>query len=68
MVVPCKDSLCYQQALAVGAMAYLEKPVPRAEMDWIFKTTSKAHWRYVLPLRHVTNVTSDDRIKNQKFE
>ncbi|SPE31930.1 hypothetical protein SBA2_640021 [Acidobacteriia bacterium SbA2] len=49
-------------------MAYLEKPVPRAEMDWIFKTTSKAHWRYVLPLRHVTNVTSDDRIKNQKFE
>jgi CheY-like chemotaxis protein len=27
------DPQCYQQALALGAMDYLEKPVPTAEMD-----------------------------------
>jgi len=30
-----KDLLCYQQALALGAIDYLEKPVPSAEMDRI---------------------------------
>jgi DNA-binding NtrC family response regulator len=35
IVARCKDLLCYQQALALGAMDYLEKPVPTAEMDQI---------------------------------
>ena len=35
VVARCKDLLCYQQALALGAMDYLEKPVPTAEMDRI---------------------------------
>ena len=35
VVTRCKDLLCYQQALALGAMDYLEKPVPTAEMDQI---------------------------------
>src|SRR5215469_13261417 len=26
----CRDTLCHQQALALGAMDYLEKPVPSA--------------------------------------
>lgn len=30
-----KDLVCYQQALALGAIDYLEKPVPTAEMDRI---------------------------------
>ena len=30
-----KDTLCYRQALALGAMDYLEKPVPNAEMNWL---------------------------------
>jgi DNA-binding NtrC family response regulator len=33
VVARCKDLLCYQQALALGAIDYLEKPVPTAEMD-----------------------------------
>jgi DNA-binding NtrC family response regulator len=40
-----RDVLCCQQALALGAMDYLEKPVPSAEMTWIlqnyFGSTSK---------------------------
>jgi DNA-binding NtrC family response regulator len=35
VVARCKDLLCYQQALALGAVDYLEKPVPTAEMDRI---------------------------------
>jgi len=35
VVTRCKDSLCYQQAFALGAMDYLEKPVTTAKMDWI---------------------------------
>ena len=31
----CKDVRCYQQALALGAMDCLEKPVSNAEMDSI---------------------------------
>lgn len=30
-----KNTLCYQQALALGAMDYLEKPVSRKEMNWL---------------------------------
>ena len=30
-----KDMLCCQQALTLGAIDYLEKPVPSAEMNWI---------------------------------
>jgi ActR/RegA family two-component response regulator len=32
-----KEMVCCQQALALGATGYLEKPVPRAEMDRIIK-------------------------------
>jgi len=32
-----KETVCCQQALALGATGYLEKPVPRAEMDRIIK-------------------------------
>jgi DNA-binding NtrC family response regulator len=35
VVTRCKDLLCYQQAFALGAMDYLEKPVPTAEIDRI---------------------------------
>lgn len=35
VVARCTDLLCYKQALALGAMDYLEKPVPTAEMDQI---------------------------------
>lgn len=37
VVTKCKDMLCHQQALALGAMDYLEKPVPNAEMNWLIK-------------------------------
>jgi DNA-binding NtrC family response regulator len=32
-----KEMVCCQQALALGATDYLEKPVPKAEMDRIIK-------------------------------
>jgi PleD family two-component response regulator len=32
-----KDLLCCQQALALGATDYLQKPVPSAELNWIIK-------------------------------
>jgi len=32
-----KEMVCCQRALALGATDYLEKPVPRAEMDRIIK-------------------------------
>lgn len=35
VVARCKAPLCYQQALALRAVDYLEKPVPTAEMDRI---------------------------------
>jgi DNA-binding NtrC family response regulator len=35
VVARCKDLQCYQQALALGAVDYFEKPVPKAEMDRI---------------------------------
>ena len=38
-----KEMLCCQQALALGATDYLEKPVPSVEMDRIIKSISKAH-------------------------
>jgi DNA-binding NtrC family response regulator len=30
-----KEMLCFEQSLALGAINYLEKPVPKAEMNWI---------------------------------
>ena len=33
-----KDMLCYREALALGAMEYLQKPVPTAQMNWIIRT------------------------------
>jgi DNA-binding NtrC family response regulator len=38
-----KEMVCCQQALALGAMDYLEKPVPRAEMDRIIKCYLETH-------------------------
>jgi DNA-binding NtrC family response regulator len=35
VVTRCRDLLCYQQALALGAIDYLEKPVPTGVMDRI---------------------------------
>jgi len=37
VVARCKDMLCYQQALGLGAIDYLDKPVPTAEMNWIIQ-------------------------------
>jgi DNA-binding NtrC family response regulator len=37
VVARCKDAMCYQQALGLGAMDYLGKPVPAAEMNWIIQ-------------------------------
>jgi DNA-binding NtrC family response regulator len=37
VVARWKDGMCLQQALALGAMDYLGKPVPSAEMNWIIK-------------------------------
>lgn len=33
-----KEMRCFQQALTLGAINYLEKPVPRAEMNWIIRS------------------------------
>jgi len=38
VVARSKDALCYQQALALGAVDYLEKPVPDAEANWIINS------------------------------
>jgi DNA-binding NtrC family response regulator len=35
VVARWKDGMCYQQALALGATDYLEKPVSSTEMNWI---------------------------------
>ena len=37
VVARCKDVLCHQQALALGAMDYLEKPLASTEMNWLIK-------------------------------
>jgi len=37
VVARCKDGMCYQQALTLGATDYLEKPVSSAEMNWIIE-------------------------------
>jgi DNA-binding NtrC family response regulator len=37
VVARCKDPLCYREALALGAVDYWEKPVPKAEMDRIIQ-------------------------------
>jgi len=37
VVARWKDAMCLQQAVALGAMDYLAKPVPSAEMNWMIK-------------------------------
>jgi DNA-binding NtrC family response regulator len=37
VVARCKDTRCYQQALALGAMDYLEKPVSTAKLIWVIQ-------------------------------
>jgi DNA-binding response OmpR family regulator len=37
VVTRCRDILCRQEALALGAVDYLEKPVPIEEMNWIIR-------------------------------
>lgn len=37
VVARCKDAGCHQQALALGAMEYLEKPISSAGLDWIIE-------------------------------
>jgi DNA-binding response OmpR family regulator len=37
VVTRCRDILCRQEALALGAVDYLEKPVPTEEMNWIIR-------------------------------
>ena len=37
VMAKCKDALCHQQALALGALDYLEKPVPRLEINRFIK-------------------------------
>jgi DNA-binding NtrC family response regulator len=49
VVARCMDVQSYQQALALGAVNYLEKPIPSAEMDWIIHnylgpTIQKRDW------------------------
>lgn len=38
-----KEMVCCQQALALGATDYLEKPVPRAELNLIINAISETH-------------------------
>lgn len=33
----CKNVECNEQAVTLGAMDYLEKPVPRAQMNWLIR-------------------------------
>lgn len=37
VVARSKDSVCYRHALALGAIDYLEKPIPMAEVDLIIQ-------------------------------
>ncbi|HYY72183.1 MAG TPA: response regulator [Candidatus Bathyarchaeia archaeon] len=37
VIARCKDALCHQKALALGAMDYLEKPISSADLDWIIE-------------------------------
>jgi len=43
VVTRCQDVLCSQQALALGAMDYFEKPVSRLKMESIIKIILDAH-------------------------
>lgn len=45
VVARCKNALCYRQALALGATDYLEKPVPRAETNWIIDNYFGSSWK-----------------------
>jgi response regulator RpfG family c-di-GMP phosphodiesterase len=37
VIACCKDALCHQKALALGAMDYLEKPISSADIDWMIE-------------------------------
>jgi DNA-binding response OmpR family regulator len=37
VVTRYEDTLCRQEAFALGAMDYLEKPVPTEEMNWMIR-------------------------------
>lgn len=56
-----KEILCCQRALTLGAMDYLEKPLPSAEMNWIIENHFGSPLiRNALTRRRVTNVPADD--------
>lgn len=37
VVARCRDIGCHQQALALGAIDYLEKPISSADLNWIIE-------------------------------
>lgn len=37
VIARCRDALCHQKALVLGAMDYLEKPVSSADIDWMIQ-------------------------------
>jgi len=37
VIARCRDMRCREQAFALGAMDYLEKPVASADIDWIIE-------------------------------
>lgn len=37
VIARCRDALCHQKALALGAIDYLEKPVSSADIDWMIQ-------------------------------
>jgi DNA-binding NtrC family response regulator len=45
VVARCNDVPCYQQALGLGAIDYLEKPVPAVEMNWIIQNYVGSPWK-----------------------
>lgn len=57
VVARCRDTGCHQQALALGAMDYLEKPISTADLDWIIE-------RYLAtPL---SNEIGQERLRNDR--
>lgn len=48
VVTRSKDGLCYRQARALGAVDYLEKPVPGTEIDRIIKCYFGSNWETYL--------------------
>jgi DNA-binding NtrC family response regulator len=64
-----RDMLCCQQAFKLGAMDYLEKPIPSSEMNWTIENhLGRPLIRNELTRRRVSNTTAVDSMKNQKTE